>query len=509
MAKSLFRDVLLVAIFSVVARALGFFFRIYLSRSIGAEMLGVYQIATSIFMVFVLLVSSGIPVTVSKMTARLKAKGQNSKLNNLASSSTLLGLFVSLIVCSVVLVFQNVFAKIFTDHRVMEILLVLLPAVVASAIYASVRGIFWGEKDYVSVGWTETLEQVARIFVFAVMINLLGTKLDGGMIAGISMMVACVVSAIAVVCVFLKKGKRFASPKGFFAPVFKSSAPITGVRAVSSLVQPLVGILFPMMFVFAGASSEQAMSVFGQVMGMSFPLLFLPVALIGALSFALIPELSTALEKGEKKLAEERIKTGMTFSVVASAFVVPLYLAFGVEICSILFDDSQSGKFLMWSSFVMIPLGLSNITSSVLNALNLEVKSFVNNVAGGVCLILCIVFLTGVLGVFSLILGFGLCMGVTTILNIVMIKKEVKTTLNLTKPLFLCSAFAIFSAILSRLCFNLFSKFLPSFLSLCFGGGICVCVFLLLCLIFKIFDFTILLSKFNFAKILRKKRKIL
>ncbi len=509
MAKSLFKDVLLVAVFSVLARALGFFFKIYLSRSIGAELLGVYHVAISIFMVFVLLVSSGIPVTVSKMTARFKASGRTKQINSVASSSTILGVLVGLLVCVIVLVFQNVFALMFTDERVVDILVVLLPAVVASAVYASVRGIFWGEKDYFSVGWTETLEQVARIFVFAVLFGCLSLPFDGAMIAGIAMTVSCVVSMLAVLFVFFKKGKRFGKPKGYFSPVFKSSAPITGVRVVSSLIQPIVGILFPLMFVCSGESNEVAMSVFGEVMGMSFPLLFLPVALIGALSFALIPELSTAIEKGQTKLAQERIKTGMTFSVLASALIVPLYLAFGVEICSLVYDNIQSGKFLIWASFIMIPLGLSNITSSVLNALNLEVKSFVNNLLGGVILILSIVCLTGVLKVFALIVGFGLCMLITTFLNVLMIKKATKQKLGLTKPLCLSVLFAVFCALLSRLCFNLLLKFLPSFLSLVCAGGICVFFFVLLCMVFKLFDFAIIFSKIGlFSKIFHKNRKI-
>ncbi|MBR7091225.1 MAG: oligosaccharide flippase family protein, partial [Clostridia bacterium] len=69
MSKSLVRAVAIVAIFSVLTRAIGFLFRIYLSRELGAELLGVYYAAFSVFMVLVVVVSSGIPLAISKMTA--------------------------------------------------------------------------------------------------------------------------------------------------------------------------------------------------------------------------------------------------------------------------------------------------------------------------------------------------------------------------------------------------------------------------------------------------------
>lgn len=509
MGKSLLRDVFLVAVFSAITRILGFVFRIYLSRVLTNEMLGIYHVALSVFMVLVLLVSTGIPVTVSKMTARYEVKNDKKSVNRVATSSSILGLVISVIICLVVFLFQGLFSELFTDKRCMEILIILLPAVVVSSVYASLRGVFWGRKDYFTVGWTELLEQIVKIVSFILIFNLITTNLNSGDIVAIAITISCVVSALAVIFVYLKKGGKFLSPKGFFKPVLKSSTPITGVRTASSLIQPIISILFPMMLVIGGANKESALSIFGIAMGMTFPLLFLPSTLIGALSFALIPELSTALEKNNIKLVEERVRSGLIFSILVSSFLIPIFMGFGVEICKLLFDNSLSGEYLIWSSIIMIPIGLSNITSSILNAFNLEVKSFVNNILGGVLLIVCVVAFSSILQVYALVVGFGLCMTLTTGLNILMIKKHTNFKIGLLKPLLLSILFVVPSVFLGKWCYNIFLIALPNFVALIFGIGISCLTFFALCILFKLFDFTIFFSRINiFAKIYRKKHKI-
>ena len=506
MAKSLFKAVVLVAVFSIITRFLGFIFRIYLSRELGAEMLGVYQIALSVFMVLVVLVSSGLPLAVSKFTAQYTVQKNEKANNSITTSALVIGVILSLVLSIIFFAFQNVIGNIFTDFRCMELLLILLPAVIASAVYSAFRGELWGKQDYFSVGWTELAEQVLRILFFVVMIEWVFTSVDGAILAGWSMTLSCILSAILVVIVYYKKGGRLASPRGYFKPVLRSAIPVTGVRTASSLIQPIIAILFPLMLVLSGVNNETALSMFGIAMGMTFPLLFLPSTLIGSLSFALIPELSTALVQNQTKLIEERVKTGLLFAVITSAMVIPFYVGLGPEICDFLFANSVSGEFLVGAAWIMIPLGLSNITSSILNAFNLEVKSFVNNIVGGVCLLLCVIGLTGLFGVYALILGFGVCMTLTTLLNIIMIKKHTHITLGVVRPLILSVLFSIPCAFLGKWLYELSCIVFPNFLALAIGACVSIGGFILLCMCFKLCDFAFVFSRIKtLPKISRKK----
>ena len=66
--NNIYRTAALVTGLSVAERALGFLYRIVLSRLIGSEGLGLYQVALSVFSVFITLGTGGIPITVLQRT---------------------------------------------------------------------------------------------------------------------------------------------------------------------------------------------------------------------------------------------------------------------------------------------------------------------------------------------------------------------------------------------------------------------------------------------------------
>lgn len=507
LSNSLFKSVVMVTVFSVATRFLGFLFKIYMGRELGAELLGIYQIAFSVFMVFNVIVSSGLPLSVSKWTARQQVLGNKKSQHAVVTAALIVGLVVSVGICVLTVLLQVPFSTLFTDNRCIGILLTLLPAVVASAVYSAFRGALWGKKDYFSVGFSELFEQIIRIAAFFVLINLVFDYADKSIIAGWSLSIACVFSSILVAILYFKSGQKVASPKGHFKPVLKSSIPITGVRTATSLIQPLIAVLFPAMLVLSGVQNELALSIYGVIMGMTFPLLFLPSTIVGSLSFALIPELSTAIAAKNFDIVKSRIKSSLCFSVVISAIFIPFYMAFGKEIGIFLYDNQFSGIYLVKAAWIMIPLGLSNVTSSILNAFNMETKSFVNNILGGLILVGFVVFLSGTMRVDALVWGFGLCLSLTTFLNIIMIKKRTKFSLGLKKTLWLCLLFIVPSVLLSKWCVNLIGVNLPLVLTLAIGGTLSIGIFILLCVCFNLIDFVLLLPKISFLKIFKNKKQ--
>ncbi|MBO5851111.1 MAG: oligosaccharide flippase family protein, partial [Clostridia bacterium] len=69
-----------VTILSFIERLFGFIYRIFLSRTLGSEGVGIYQIALSVVGLLITLTASGIPITVSRIM--IKNRTENFKDNS-------------------------------------------------------------------------------------------------------------------------------------------------------------------------------------------------------------------------------------------------------------------------------------------------------------------------------------------------------------------------------------------------------------------------------------------
>ena len=315
--KSLFKTVFIIIIFSVITRIIGFLFRIYISRTIGAEALGQYQVSFSVFMVLLTIISSGLPFIVSRLTAQYITEGNKLKERKMVTASVIIGIVLSLILCGLVLIFLPVLRKVFADEKCITILLILLPALVFSSVYSTLRGNIWGRNKYFSLCLTELFEQVARVFMFVILIQGSLATTDGAYVSAISLTIACLLSAVSVLAIYLFSGGRFkmSKDKELYKHLIKKSTPITGVRIAGSLVQPLVALIVPLRLVAAGYTSSQALSLYGTAIGMTLPFLFIPSTIIGSLSTALVPDLSSAMAKNDNEYIKNRVLSSIKFTI--------------------------------------------------------------------------------------------------------------------------------------------------------------------------------------------------
>lgn len=487
--KSLFKTVALITFFSVFTRIIGFFFRVYLSRTIGAEGLGMYQVAFSIFMVLLTIISSGIPLIISRLSAGYRVKKDTKSEGALVTTALIFGFVISVIICLVVFLFKNLFASLFTDQRCIEILIVLIPSLVTSAVYSVFRGALWGQGNYFALCVSELFEQVLRIFICVLIVGSSLSAIENALNVAWSLTFACIGSMIFVVLLFFYYGGKMNKPsKKIFKPLFRESLPITGIRVAGSFVQPLIGLIIPARLMAIGYTSSQAMSLYGIAVGMTLPLLFVPTTVIGSLSTALIPDISSAMVKNDHQYIQNRIRTSILFALFVSALFIPAYMGVGELAGIFLYDEVLSGTLLQTAAWVMLPLGLTNISSALLNSLGLEVKSFINYCCGALVMFVAMWFLPSLVGINALVWGMGISYIITAILNIRMLKKKTKIKLKLLKPLIMLSLLIIPSAALSSFVTSLCNNFFPMFISICLGGGVSVVSFIALCAVFNVVD---------------------
>lgn len=508
MLKNLYKAVFIITFFSILTRIIGFFTRILMSRTLGAEAIGVYQISSSILMVFLTIVSSGVPLTISRLSAKYQALKQNELEGQAVSAGTIISTALAVIICIFTIIFKDLLIKLSGSSLAVAILIALLPTVIGTALNVGFKGALWGKQKHFENSLVDFIESLIKLFLCFVLIKSSNSIEQGIIGCAISISIACVVSTVISMLFYIKSGGKFKNPKSQFKTILKTSTPITLLRIISSLAGTLMSMIIPYRLICSGYSSEQALSLFGVAIGMTFPLLYLPNTLVGSLATALVPDLAKL--KAEKNTEEFilKVKSSLTFSVFISLFFVPSFMGIGKAIGSFVYNNELSGTFLSKCALIMLPMGLNSITGSILNSMGLEVKSFIHYIFGSIGLFTSIWFLPKYFGIYSIAIGMTFSLIVSTILNIRLIKKELGATnqLLLKDTLKMC-LFLIPSTLINYFTYNLFARLFTQFFSIALSCIIGALFFFILCLVFKIFTLDSLFINLKKIRVLKKKEK--
>lgn len=475
---------LTLTVFSVATRCLGFIYKIYLTKIMTTTELGIYNIALSIFMVLLTIVGSSIPLTISKITAKNKALNKSSYSSYSVTSATIFNTLVGAILCGITLISSPLLNLMIGDSTGYTIIVSLLPSIIFTAIYSGLKGYMWGLENYFAVSIVELIEQIIKIglCILFICIDAFNNPI---LSVAHAMNISCGLSTLLGVYFYLKNHGRFKYKNGYFKEIIYSSTPLTCVRVFSSLLTPLISIIIPLRLVNEVVTRSEILSELGILMGMTMPLLSIPSTIIGALCMILIPKI-----QGENK---ERMNSGINyyilFTISCIFLFIPAFIVLGRPICEYIYSNPQAGIYLSHGAWIMLPVGLAQISTSILNALNLETKTFLYFLISNIIMLAFTFIFTPLIGSEIIVYGIGISAIVTTYLNIRKIQKSlcIKTKiLSLTLSHILVSLPVI---LVTKYVYNILNIALSPIFAIGISGIICVASFLSLLFVFDILNF--------------------
>lgn len=419
------RSVATVTVISVVTRAISFLFKIYLSRKIGAETLGLYQTALSVFMLFAALTAGGLNTVVSRKISEMRAIDCSENGSGIVTDALKIGLTASVLCVGAVYALSPYLGYVVADERAVPLVKIMLPALVTTTLYAVLRGWFWGNKRFAVFGITELIEEILRILCALLFIYGVFAVANGAAGLAYAFTVSDFAVAIILAVLFIAKGGRLGKGCGT-VEMMVHSAPITATRVFSALAGTSISLILPLKLVEGGLDITEATAAIGRISGMANPLLFAPNALIGSLAIVLVPEMSASHAKGDYESLAKSLKTGVTVAAAVSTLFAAAYLALGKEITAFLYADTASGEYLARAAVLMIPMAVNGILVSALNGIGLEKESFFTYVGGTVPMVAIVWFTAKSLGTNSVIIAESVCYVISSVGNVLILHKHAK-----------------------------------------------------------------------------------
>lgn len=465
MAKKLLKAVATVSVIGVITRMLSFLFRIYLSRELGAEILGVYQIACSIFVLFACFSSSGLPITLSRKTAQYDASKQFAHSKSIFSTALITACAISVCICIFFVLFPNTLKLLFSDERCIPIFYILLPSLISTSVYSITRAWFWGKKQFMIYSGSELVEEIIKIILSVTMLSFAIFGVQKGKTIALSYVICDFICAIILLILFFKKGGKFGKPK-YLKEVTASATPITSTRLFSSFISSIIAILLPTLLIKTGLDLQEATAAYGRVSGMVMPILLAPSTIVGSLAVVMVPELAV---QGAKSVGK-KISKAIGFAMMVTSLFFAIFLASGKDIGIFIYKDVEAGILLYKSAFLIIPLVLNQLSVTFLNSLGRESWTFMTSLIASVGLILAIIFLPKFVGIYAYPISLFIYHTISLVLNGYKLRKTTKVGLSTIVDCIIFLIIGIVSALFGMLTSKITSDFHVFFALVCVCG---------------------------------------
>ena len=419
---------------NVLVRIIGFVYQIILSRLLGPEGMGVYQLIFPPYTIALALTTSGIPVAVSRLVASSSVTGHGGEVRKVVSTALSLVIVVGVILSALILINLDwITHAILKDPRTRLPLVILFPCIIITGMGATFKGYFYGTKYTHQPALAEIMEQIVRIAI--VIFLLLWLKPQGYEDSAMVIVFGVVLGELASLLYlhtryyYSVKASNGNTKNPSVFPLIKSivaiAVPITFTRLIITFINSINTILIPQRLIASGMTNSQAVSLFGIVSGMVMPLLFIPFTITNALSTVIIPHLSEEMALGNWQAIRNNISRAIQLTSVVAFAATAILLSLGQPIGISLYRQSQVGQLLAPLTLSVIFLALQHTLSAALNGLDRQKRSTLNLFIGGVIQVCCTWFLVShpALRIYGFIIGFNLRNIAVFLLNFTAIKK--------------------------------------------------------------------------------------
>ena len=438
-----FKNSFLLTVSNVTTGILGFIFSIYLSKVLGPEGMGLYNLVMPIYNLFICLMSAGIVASISKITAVYTDKGQ---YNNIVKTIKAVSIFniawAFLIGLMVFFLAPSIGRYGVKDMRTISAIRVICPAMVCIAISNIFKGYFYGTSKITVPAIIDICEKAMRIVTVSVLLFLTQAKTLEGMVT-LATVALCIGELQSLFFLFIyykytikRLPKSYEAPEGSFQLLFDVliiCIPLCMNGFLTNILGTMATLIVPRRLLVAGFNYTESLSLIGKYNGMAVCIITIPMIVVSTINTLLIPDLSKTISQGKQYDASLRIKKviklafllGIATTIVCN--VVPNSLG------QIFFGRDDLGAYIKFSS-IAAPILFTSLTMfGILNGLNRQSIILRNSLIEALIELVCLYILTAIpsINIFGYSITICIACSISLFLNLHEVNKHIEINLNI------------------------------------------------------------------------------
>lgn len=353
--RNLARGTLMLAGAGILAKLLGFFFRVPLIYMIGEEGIGIYQLTYPLF-TFIIGLSAGVPVAMSKMISERVVIGKKSEAYEVFKISAVLMGTLGGVSSLLIIIFGRDIVHIFRwNEGVYYSLMGIALSPLFTCLLTACKGLYQGYQNMIPTALSQITEQLVRVaagvgFAWIMLPRGLykaaGAASFGataGAAAGLFLMLIIFRNTDIKPALPVKDKKR----RVLCIELIKTALPISIGQAIGSIIAVIDSFLVPVLLIKSGFSEGVATALYGQLTGKAFVLVNIPLTISAALAQSAVPRVAEYHASGSNKKLSYSINSVLRYSMLSGLPCAAGLMCLSKGILSVVFQDNGSGYELL------------------------------------------------------------------------------------------------------------------------------------------------------------------
>lgn len=378
------RSAVFLTVLSAISQMLAFGYRVALSRLVGAEVMGLYQLLMPVYSVLLSLTAVGLTACASNLAAQYLALGNGRAMEQTRRMCLgLLAVGVAALTALVAGLYDPISVYLLGDARTQLGLVLLLPCVLLTGVENLHKHIFYGAGLVRQPAFVELAEQLIRsaavLGLLAVFLPQNPERTVGLIVVG---MVVCeIFSSIALSILYQKRFSREKHrgrgevTRTLIRRISGIALPVGATALLGNIMGAANATLIPRKLVEGGMDRTAAMSEFGVICGMTMPMLSLPTVFLGALNLVVVPRIARSVALCQRGRVRHQAKRALT---VVSVLILPamaMMMVVGQELAELMFGRREAGEYLLPLALAVVFSSYHGVFSGILNGVGKQGQS--------------------------------------------------------------------------------------------------------------------------------------
>ncbi len=389
-AKHFFQNAGVLALAALIGKTISIYFGSYLSRTIGAEGMGLVGLISTAYGFATTFAVSGIPLGVTRLVSEAIGRGETGGARRALRHATLYALAFSTIATIALLLGAGWIGRVaLGDGRTISSLRLLALSLIPLSLASVMNGYFTAVGRVGGNALTQIVELLIRIFSTAILLAHIpfGDVESGVLAVTRGLVLSQFFSCFALGVLFLWDTKRHL-PKllpgerggGGFGPLMQIALPLAFSTYVRSGLLTVEHILIPISLTKGGASHSESLAAYGVLQGMALPVVLYPMAILSACSPLLVPLFATHGARHEKAEIRGLATRALHLTSLLAMGCFTLLFVFSEEFGIVLYQNPEVGQYIRPLSCVIPLMFLDHVTDGILKGLGEQVYTMWVNI---------------------------------------------------------------------------------------------------------------------------------